>query len=424
MRRTIGGEVDEDGAIEAVENGLLVQDEEALEDDNGGGIEADRASRRAGVGGEIVAGSLDGTAAAQGVEVTDEEAVLDGAGVIEVEGGAFRRGGSALILVVPVLGDEGGAGAELVLEEPGEPGLAGAGATRDADDVRERRVSCGAAARGGGAGEEVFETGDVIVEIVIALEAGIAAGAHRTGEIFIGEQGVDFFGKNVRVHPWDEESVFAVVQPVADATGIEGDDWERVPHRLEAHESHRLGPDGRDHDGGGLAVEGLKIGLGDEALEGDAIFQAEAAGEFFARGAMIAVAEDDSLEFGPRTFASARSMTSTPLPRMTWPAKMRRFRGEKVLERGPADWAGCGTGGQMSMRAGSKPLIRSSFFMNPVATMLRSKRRLRASSRCFSAKLAHRTGGPPPRLRFNGARQGKTQWAPAGRVQMWRVRGL
>ena len=61
----------------------------------------------AGVGGEIVDGAFDGAVLSEGVDVLDEECVLEGVGVVEVLEGALGWGQVAEADVVEVEGKQG-----------------------------------------------------------------------------------------------------------------------------------------------------------------------------------------------------------------------------------------------------------------------------------------------------------------------------
>jgi hypothetical protein len=78
-------------------------------------------------------------------------------------------------------------------------------------------------------------------------------------------------GKGVAIHPRDEVAVVAVDEPVFDATGIEGDDGQRVTHDFKPDGGDGFGPHTAEGHDAAFAVVGLQFFLGDEAFEMNAI---------------------------------------------------------------------------------------------------------------------------------------------------------
>lgn len=144
--------------------------------------------------------------------------------------------------------------------------------------------------------EEVFEAVEVLFEVEFVGDDAEALLAHGAGELFVLEEAIDAGGVGFAIHPGDEVAVDVIVEPIADAAGVEGDNGECVAHDFEADGGDGFRPDGADGDDGTFAVVVFEFFLGNEAFEGDAIGDAEFLGELFAVGSMAAFAEDDALE--------------------------------------------------------------------------------------------------------------------------------
>ncbi len=117
------GSVDVDAEVVEGAERLVVEGEDAFDDEDAGGGEG-FSHRRAGVGGEVVGGTKDGLTGGEGLDVVDEEFVLDGVGMVEVLKGSLGGRKVGGVAVVEVEGKEGGI--ELRGELAGEGGLAGA----------------------------------------------------------------------------------------------------------------------------------------------------------------------------------------------------------------------------------------------------------------------------------------------------------
>ena len=132
----VGG-VDEDGdGVERAGRGE-VHGEDAFDDDEVGGGDGVKRAGDAGVGAEVVDGSLDGVAFGEGAEMRDKELAFKRVGVVEVAlvAGVERELGE--IAVVQVQWEE--RGFELGGEFAGEGGFAGAGTAGDAEEDRALR---------------------------------------------------------------------------------------------------------------------------------------------------------------------------------------------------------------------------------------------------------------------------------------------
>jgi len=97
----VGG-VDVDAEVVEVAEGLVVEGEDAFDDEDLGGGDGFGPVGDAGVGGEVVDGALDGAAFGKGVDVLGEEGVFERVGVVEVLEGAVVWGEIAEAAVVEV----------------------------------------------------------------------------------------------------------------------------------------------------------------------------------------------------------------------------------------------------------------------------------------------------------------------------------
>lgn len=123
---------DEDAEIVECAERLVVEGEDAFDEDNVARGHGMGAAGDAGVGGEVVDGGVDGLAGGEGFDVLCEERVLERVGVVEVLACAVFRGEVREIAVVEVERYEGCG--ELLGELAGERGFAGAGAACDGED--------------------------------------------------------------------------------------------------------------------------------------------------------------------------------------------------------------------------------------------------------------------------------------------------
>ena len=129
----VGVGLDENFNVEHIAQGRVLENEDALDDDDLGGEDLDGFVRAVVV--HIgVDGALDAAARLERLEVLDEQARFKGVGMVVVDLGALLVGLAVLPLIVAVVSDDGHGVAEMLLEMARERGLAGAGAAGDADE--------------------------------------------------------------------------------------------------------------------------------------------------------------------------------------------------------------------------------------------------------------------------------------------------
>ena len=131
--------VDEDLDVHQVAQGLLAEDQDALDDDDLGRL-LEHALGQPGVGGEIVDRHLDGPAGDELAQVPDHQVGLQGVGVVEVDLGPLGERQVADVLVVSVVLDHDHLGMVDGLHDGvGDGRLARGRAAGDPDDQRLAR---------------------------------------------------------------------------------------------------------------------------------------------------------------------------------------------------------------------------------------------------------------------------------------------
>ena len=129
----VGVGLDENFNVEHIAQGRVLENEDALDDDDLGGEDLNGLVRAVVV--HIgVDGALDAAARLERLEVLDEQARFKGVGMVVVDLGALLVGLAVLPLIIAVVSDDGDGVAEMLLEMARERGLAGAGAAGNADE--------------------------------------------------------------------------------------------------------------------------------------------------------------------------------------------------------------------------------------------------------------------------------------------------
>ena len=129
----VGVGLDENFNVEHIAQGRVLENEDALDDDDLGGEDLDGFVRAVVV--HIgVDGALNAAARLERLEVLNEQARFKGVGMVVVDLGALLVGLAVLPLIVAVVSDDGDGVAEMLLEMARERGLAGAGAAGNADE--------------------------------------------------------------------------------------------------------------------------------------------------------------------------------------------------------------------------------------------------------------------------------------------------
>ena len=129
----VGVGLDENFNVEHIAQGRVLENEDALDDDDLGGEDLN------GLVCAVVVhigvdGALNAAARLERLEVLNEQARFKGVGMVVVDLGALLVGLAVLPLIVAVVSDDGDGVAEMLLEMARERGLAGAGAAGDADE--------------------------------------------------------------------------------------------------------------------------------------------------------------------------------------------------------------------------------------------------------------------------------------------------
>src|SRR4249920_3314909 len=92
-----------------------------------------------------------------------------------------------------------------------------------------------------------------------AIHAFSSVESQLVDKVFVAEQLFDMRSERTRVHPWRQEAVFFMNQPLFYSSRVESNHRQSISHCFRSHHAEELRPNGRNHENTHVEVELLQL---------------------------------------------------------------------------------------------------------------------------------------------------------------------